>query len=69
MGMVLGEIRGEEEGGREKGIPDKILEPQTKCLLHFEQDHRAPPCFIPHIFTDGLLCARDCALGILACHH
>ena len=25
MGMVLEEIRGEEEGGREKGIPDKVL--------------------------------------------
>lgn len=56
-------------GGREKGIPEKILESQTKCLLCFEQDRRALLCFIPHIFTDGLLCARDCALGIIACHH
>ena len=54
-------VEGKRVSRAEPGIANRML-------ITPEQDHRASPSFIPHTFTDCLLCARDCALGSLACH-
>lgn len=65
MEMVCGVIGRGRGGWKGKGYPGQSLESQTECLLLLSKTTELLPL---SFLTDCLLCARDCALGSLACH-